>query len=160
MDNLHTVKGVIFSKDVKTGPSKKVGEPDWQLCIMKIEAVVDVSGKDITSVCEFVFDWGVSFDEYATNDHIEAEFYFKNRSIKTKAGTMWEKEEKRIVWMKHADITTPPPPRKSDKVNVGSMTNPKELTNPTPAPKADVFDNPRPSDMMVKDDDYDDQLPF
>lgn len=159
MDNLHTVKGVIFSKDVKTGPSKKAGEPDWQLCIMKIEAEVAVKGKTISSVCEFIFDWGVAFDEFATRDHVVADFYFKNREIKTAKG-VWEKEEKRIVWMKHADITTPPPPKTyGNKVQVGSMTDTKELTNPKPAPKADIFDTPRPSEL-IQDDDEGGDLPF
>ena len=103
MDNLHQFKGTIFEKIVKTGPSKKAGEPDWQMCIMKIESDVKVKGKTVTSVCEYIFDWGVSFEEFSERDYVTADFYFKNREINTKNG-VWKKEEKRIVWMKHAEL--------------------------------------------------------
>lgn len=159
MDNLHQFKGTIFEKIVKTGPSKKAGEPDWQMCIMKIESDVKVKGKTVTSVCEYIFDWGVSFEEFSERDYVTADFYFKNREINTKNG-VWKKEEKRIIWMKHGDITTPPPPKTyGNKVQVSSMSNTKELTNPKPAPKADVFDTPRPYQEVEDDGEYD-KLPF
>ena len=60
-DNIHTVKGTIFSKDIKSGTSKKSGEPDWRMCIAKIEADVHVNGKTIKTICEYIFDWNVSF---------------------------------------------------------------------------------------------------
>ena len=161
-DNIHVVKGIVYSKDVKTGPSKRIGEPDWKMCIMKIEAEANASGKKVNSICEYIFDWGVSFEDFAVKDHVELEFYFANKKYKRKDGTgTWEKEETRIVYMKFSDIRTHPPPKATGKVNVGSMTNPSELTNPKLPPKPDVFDTPRPSQMVKQDDGEEwDQLPF
>jgi hypothetical protein len=140
IDNLHTVKGVVYSKDVKSGKSKKPNEPDWQMCIMKVEADVLINGKNINTVCEYIFDWNVSFDGYEISDSIEADFYIINKKIKKKDGTgFWEKEEKRIVYIKFADI------QNNNRV--------------IPKKEAD-FNPPTPRDAEKSNDNDDDKLPF
>jgi len=137
MDNLHQFKGTIFEKIVKTGPSKKAGEPDWQMCIMKIESDVKVKGKTVTSVCEYIFDWGVSFEEFSERDYVTADFYFKNREINTKNG-VWKKEEKRIVWMKHAELESNNRPTKvKGEITTTEIDSRLMAEIPIPEPGAD-----------------------
>ena len=137
MDNLHQFKGTIFEKIVKTGPSKKAGEPDWQMCIMKIESDVKVKGKTVTSVCEYIFDWGVSFEEFSERDYVTADFYFKNREINTKNG-VWKKEEKRIVWMKHAELENNNRPTKvKGEITATEIDSRLMAEIPIPEPGAD-----------------------
>ena len=137
MDNLHQFKGTIFEKIVKTGPSKKAGEPDWQMCIMKIESDVKVKGKTVTSVCEYIFDWGVSFEEFSERDYVTADFYFKNREINTKNG-VWKKEEKRIVWMKHAELENNNRPAKvKGEITATEIDSRLMAEIPIPEPGAD-----------------------
>ena len=137
MDNLHQFKGTIFEKIVKTGPSKKAGEPDWQMCIMKIESDVKIKGKTVTSVCEYIFDWGVSFEEFSERDYVTADFYFKNREINTKNG-VWKKEEKRIVWMKHAELENNNRPTKvKGEITATEIDSRLMAEIPLPEPGAD-----------------------
>jgi hypothetical protein len=130
IDNLHTVKGTVFSKDVKTGASKKQGEPDWEMCIMKIEADVLIKGKTLHTVCEYLFDWGVSFNEFSVADPIVADFFIINKKIKKKDGTgSWEKEEKRIVYAKFGDLNSSWDNNKG-KITVTAMSDVKDLGMP------------------------------
>ena len=157
-DNIHIVKGVVYSKDTRKVPNtKKPTEPDWEFHSMKIETEINVSGRTFTTIPEFSIDKGVSFDDFAVGDSVEADFYFTGKQVSKN----WYKSEAKITYMKFADIRTPPPPKATGKVNVGSMTNPSELTNPKLPPKPDVFDTPRPSQMVKQDDGEEwDQLPF
>ena len=82
VENLHTIKGTVFSKEVKSGASKESGKPDWEMCIVKIEADVLIKGKTISTVCEYLFDWNVSFNEFSIGDPIVADFYIINKKIK------------------------------------------------------------------------------
>lgn len=134
IENFHTVTGVIFSKVVKTGKSKRPLDPDWKLCIVNIEAKVLVNGKSVVSVCEFVFDWNVSFDEFYDKDIVSASFYFANKTIKKKDGTNWVKEEKRIASMKLADINNP----RSNRPPVIKTEEEKIFTPPVEGEQSDI----------------------
>ena len=154
-ENIHTVKGTLFSKNIKSGTNAK-GE--WRMCIVKIEAAVVVNGKTIKTICEYMFDWNVSFDEYSVGDHIAADFFIKNKEIQKKDGTgVWNKEEKRIVYAKFADRDSSYDNHKG-KIKTEAMSNIDTIADP---PKHEekrekVFVAPSPND----EDDDNDPLPF
>lgn len=154
-ENIHTVKGTLFSKDIKSGTNAK-GE--WRMCIVKIEADVVINGKTIKTICEYMFDWNVSFDEYSVGDHIAADFFIKNKEIQKKDGTgVWNKEEKRIVFAKFADRDSSYDNHKG-KIKVDSMSNADTIAEPPKQreEREKVFVAPSPND----EDDDNDPLPF
>lgn len=158
VENLHTIKGTVFSKEVKSGASKKSGEPDWEMCIVKIEADVLIKGKTISTVCEYLFDWNVSFSEFSIGDPIVADFYIINKKIKKKDGSgIWEKEEKRIVFAKFGDKNSSYDNHKG-KIKVDAMSNIDTIADPPKhvEEREKVFVPPSPAD----DDDDNDPLPF
>ena len=152
-ENIHTVKGTLFSKDIKSGTNAK-GE--WRMCIVKIEADVVINGKTIKTICEYMFDWNVSFDEYSVGDHIAADFFIKNKEIQKKDGTgVWNKEEKRIVYAKFADRDSSYDNHKG-KIRVDSMSDADTIGDP-PAKKEEVFTG---ASFTAPDDDELSDLPF
>jgi hypothetical protein len=155
INNIHTVTGTLFSKDMKSGTNAK-GE--WRMCIVKIEADVIINGKTIKTICEYMFDWNVSFDEYSVGDHISADFFIKNKEIQKKDGTgVWNKEEKRIVFAKFADRDSTYDNHKG-KIKVDAMSNIDTIDKPPVVEQREkVFVAPSPND---DDPDNLSDLPF
>ena len=79
----------------------------------------------------------MSFEEFSERDYVTADFYFKNREINTKNG-VWKKEEKRIVWMKHAELESNNRPTKvKGEITTTEIDSRLMAEIPIPEPGAD-----------------------
>lgn len=158
-NNISTITGVIYSKEEKTWPNKKAGEPDYRFCNVRIEFEVNNFGRKKTCLSDFVFDYNVSFDEYSVGDSVEIDFYPCGKEIKykEKAGSWW-KDEKKIAHCKFADLyRTQPKAPKDNKITVSSMSNIDTIGDPPV--KDETFVGARPA--QVQDNEWDDDnLPF
>ena len=160
VENLSTLRGTIYSKETKTWPNKKAGEPDYEFNYFKLEYSVMVRGRTVTPVVEFTADRGISMEEFSQGDHVEVDYYPMAKDIKKKDGSgSWTKKENIAVYVRFSDITTPSMHQTMHgKIKVESMTDPAELENPKkmePPEREKVFIPPRPDDDLE-----DDQLPF
>jgi len=53
-ENLFTLKGTVYSKDVRKVPNKKKPtEPDYEFYSIKIETQINSGGRNFTSIPEF-----------------------------------------------------------------------------------------------------------
>lgn len=158
-NNINTITGTIYSKEVKTYPNKKPGEPDYVFCDIKIEYEANINGRSLTPISVFSFGYGVDFEQYSTGDHVTIDYYPVGKDIKTKAGGKFWKEEKKIVYIKYSDMQSAPPQKadRNGKIHVPAMSDINTIADP-PKSNDDPFKEKRPSEPVV--DDYDDQLPF
>jgi len=155
VNNINTLEGTIYSIIEKSGKNKKEGLPDWRLWIVKVEVDAMVKGSTKKAIIEFSSDWNTSFDGFYEKDNITFDYYFVNRKVPKKDGTIWEKEEKKICFVEHSDIQ-----RGDNKISVSAMSDIDKIGEP---PEDDPF--PEVKTNMVKpkidvDDDDSDGLPF
>jgi hypothetical protein len=147
MNNISTLEGTIYSKELKTWPSKKPGEPPMEFNYLKLEFAVTDAGRTITCISEFLTKMGLGLEGYDQGDSVSIDYYPFGKELKKKDGSgSWWKEEKKIVFIKHADINT------KDSTHKGKIKiDPSET-------ESEKFFVPRPSAPVA--DDYNDDLPF
>jgi hypothetical protein len=158
IENLNSLKGTIYSKETKTWPNKKAGEPDHQFYYFKLEFEVKIEGRTINSIAEFTLKMGLGMEEFSAGDNVEIDYYPLGKELKKKDGSgTWWKRENVVVYIKFSDITSPPKPKNDNgKVRVPSMSDINTIADP-PKKEEDVFAPNRPSE--VDNESYDD-LPF
>jgi len=128
VENLHTIKGTLYSKDCRKIPNKKKPtEPDWEFYSIKVETKVLINGRTITTIPELQLDKGVSYDEFEVGDAIEVDFFAFGKAI----SSTWYKSELKAVFIKFSDIQNGNPRRqktKEESTFTGAVS-PKEVDN-------------------------------
>jgi len=156
IDNLHTIKGTLYSKEVRKVPNKKdPTKPDWEFYSIKVETTLIISGSKRTLIPELNLDMGVTYEEFEVGDSIEVDFYLIGKQV----SELWYKTEAKVVYIKHSDIQTRPAKVKDNKLFTNSMSNIDTIGD---APvkdetkvKEDVF-----VPVRARDEDKEDDLPF
>jgi hypothetical protein len=138
-DNLHTLKGTLYSKDTRVVENKKKPtEPPWEFYSIKVESKLNLGGRERTNITELSLDKGISFDGYEVGDQLEVDFYLTGKAI----SDSWFKSEAKACFIKFADVQT------------GGGRKNRQLSSDT------TFVAPRPTDTNKSDDEFESDLPF
>ena len=128
VENFHTIKGTLYSKDCRKVPNKKkTTEPDWEFYSIKVETKVLINGRTITTIPELQLDKGVSYDEFEVGDAIEVDFFAFGKKINEN----WFKTDLKAVFIKFSDIQSGNPRKaktKEESTFTGAVS-PREVDN-------------------------------
>jgi hypothetical protein len=154
VENLQTIKGTLYAKDIRKVPNKKKpSEPDYEFYSIKVEYKLNFGGKDRTIVAEMQLDRGVGFEEFSIGEPIIVDYYLFGKKI----SDTWFKTEAKVVHIGFADRESSYDNHKG-KIKVDSMSNIDTIGSPPKAKNTNeyVFQTPRPND----EPDDTDGLPF
>ena len=152
IENLHTIKGTLYSKDTRKVPNKKSPtEPDYEFLSIKVEYNLDFGGKSRTLIAEMQLDRGVGFDGFSVGDSISVDYYLFGKAI----NSTWFKTEAKVVHLAFNSINSSYDNHKG-KIKVDSMSNIDTIDKPPVfEQKEKVFVPP-----SMNDEDDTSDLPF
>jgi hypothetical protein len=155
VENLQTIKGTLYSKDVRKVPNKKTPtEPDYEFFSIKVEYKINFGGHDKSVIAELQLDRGVNFDGFSVGDSVSVDFYLFGKKI----SDTWFKTEAKVVHIGFADRDSTYDNHKG-KIKVDAMSDINTIGEPrkeTNEHREKVFVPPSPND----DDSELDGLPF
>lgn len=152
IENLSTIKGTLYSKDIRKVPNKKSPtEPDYEFMSIKVEYRLDFGGKDRTCIAEMQLDRGVGFDGFSVGDSISVDYYLFGKAI----SSTWYKTEAKVVHIAFNSVNSSYDNHKG-KIKVDSMSNIDTISEPPTniEQREKVFVTPSPNDDELSD------LPF
>ena len=85
MENIPTLKGVLYAKECRRVPNKKKPtEPDWEFYSIKVETKINIGGRTLTQIPELSLDKGLSYDGFEIGENIEVDYYLTGKAINEK----------------------------------------------------------------------------
>ena len=128
VENLNTIRGVLFAKDVRKVPNKKAPtEPDYEFYSIKLEYRIDFGGKERTCMAEMQLDRGVNYDGFSVSDSISVDYYLFGKKI----SDTWFKTEAKVVHIAFNSINSSYDNHKG-KIKVDARSDINELLPPSP----------------------------
>lgn len=155
VENLSTIKGTLYSKDVRKVPNKKSPtEPDYEFMSIKVEYRLDYGGKERNNIAEMQLDRGVGFDGFEVGDSISVDYYLFGKQV----SSSWFKTDAKVVHIAFTDRDSTYDNHKG-KIKVDAMSNIDTIGEPPKRveEREKVFVTPSPNEY---DDENGDQLPF